>query len=484
LSVSRHAGYNLVGSIIPIALSLVTVPIYLGLVGAERYGVLAIAWVLLGYFGLFDLGLGRATSFRIASLRDAPSQARSDAFFAALAVNVLMGGVGALVLWFVSTQFFGQVFKVGEHLRPEIVRAMPLLAASVPVATLTGVLTGAVQGRERFLEINIVSATSTALFQLFPLLIAWKIGPDLTYLLAGALCARILALLVLGYRCYVELVRGHAVRFDRREVVTLMKYGGWVNLTSIFAPILSISDRLMVGVLLGAAAVASYTVPVQLAGRLAILPSALTTALFPRLSAVTPEQRRALCDKAMLTLAALLGAPFVGGVFLVGPFLAIWVGDKIGPESALVGRIMVAAMFANGLALISFVHLQASGRPDRVTFIQIIEIPPYLLLLYLGSKFLGLPGNALATAARYVGDFAILTLAAGAPPRNWRLVGLYLALLALAVWLAGLWPITDWRWWASAFVLVSAAGALGLRTIPPDIRASLVGRAAALVGRS
>jgi len=484
LSVSRHAGYNLVGSVVPIALSLVTVPLYLGLVGAERYGVLAIAWLLLGYFGLFDLGLGRATSFRIASLRDASPQDRADSFWAALAVNVLMGAVGALVLWIVATRFFGQVFKVGEHLRPEIVAAMPLLAASVPVATLTGVLTGAVQGRERFLEINIVSATSTALFQLLPLGIAWQFGPNLSLLLAGALSARLIAVMVLAFRCYLELVRGQAIRFRRGEVQTLLKYGGWVNLTSIFGPVLVIVDRLVIGVLLGATAVTSYTVPVQLAGRLAILPSSLTTALFPRLSASTPEERRALSERAMLTLAGLLGAPFVGGIFLVGPFLQLWVGDKIGPEGAFIGRIMVAAMWANGLALVSFTQLQASGRPDRVTKVLLAEIPPYLLLLYLGSKFLGLPGSAMATATRLVVDFVLLTLVAGAPARAWRLISAYGLLLGLAVWVAGVWPITDWRWFASAAVLGGAACALGLRTIPADVRSSLVNRARKLVRRT
>ena len=104
-----------------------------------------------------------------------------------------MGLIGAGILWFAAIQFFSLVFKVEEGLRPEILAAVPLLAASVPVATLTGVLTGAVQGRERFLEVNVVSAISTSIFQLLPLAIAWQFGPDLSLLLAGALGARMLA---------------------------------------------------------------------------------------------------------------------------------------------------------------------------------------------------------------------------------------------------------------------------------------------------
>jgi len=44
-----------------------------------------------GYFGLFDLGLGRATAQRIASLDDAASEQMAPIFWTALAMNASLG---------------------------------------------------------------------------------------------------------------------------------------------------------------------------------------------------------------------------------------------------------------------------------------------------------------------------------------------------------------------------------------------------------
>lgn len=484
MSISRHTTYNLIGSIIPIVLSLVTVPLYLHLVGSERYGVLAIAWLLLGYFGLFDLGLGRATSFRIAALKGAAPEARATTFWAALTVNVAMGLAGALVLWLAAGFFFGRVFKVDAALRQEMILAVPLLAASVPVATMTGVLTGAMQGREQFLRMNVVSVTSTALFQLLPLAIAWLVSPNLSLLLIGALGARILAGCVMAVFCHQEITRGHPVKFERREAVELLKYGGWVNLTSIVGPVLYMIDRFTIGSVMGARAVTDYTVPFQLATRTAILPSALMTALFPRLSSAGPEEREALANTASLAIISLLGLPFLGGIYIMGPFLQVWVGQQLGAEAPWVGRIVLIAMWANALALVSFTRLQASGRPDIVSKIMVLEIPPYFLILFAGVKLFGLVGCALATAARSLMDYLLLTWFAGRGYTGWRIVLANFAVLSLGAWCAGQWPLTDWRWWASGAALAAISFGLAAITIPKEVRERLLERARALLPAS
>ncbi len=98
MSLKRNSLFNLAGLVLPLGLSLLTVPAYIHLIGVDRYGVLVISWLLLGYFGMFDLGLGRATIHRIAELRDAEPTARLATFHTAVAVNVVIGVVGGLVL--------------------------------------------------------------------------------------------------------------------------------------------------------------------------------------------------------------------------------------------------------------------------------------------------------------------------------------------------------------------------------------------------
>jgi len=476
VSIRRNSSYNLIGSAIPLILSLVTVPVYLHLIGAERYGVLAIAWLLLGYFGLFDLGLGRATSFRIAALRDAAPQERSDIFWAALVANVAMGCAGGAILWIASGYFFSHLFKVADAIRPEIIESIPWLALSVPVATLTGVLTGALQGREKFLQVNLISTASTIFFQLAPLSVAIFFGPRLFYLLASALLVRAIALLWLMRACHQVITRGSRPKLIFSEISTLLRYGGWVTIASLFGPILYMIDRLTIGVMLNAVAVTIYTIPLQLAQRIAIVPSALTTALFPRLSASSEEHQRILGATATRVLCSIMTSPIIVAIFLIQPFLAVWVGTDLAIKAAPIGRILFVGFWANSLALVPFNQLQARGRPDLVTKILIAEIPPYIAGLYFGLREFGLLGCAIVQALRYIVDLLLLAFVANRKEAGWHLMALNFPFLVLAVLCAGRWNAPHWLWFVTGIGLTGVTALLGWKTFPAELRGTVVQR--------
>lgn len=488
VSVMRNAGYNLAGNVLPALLGLVTVPIYLHLVGVDRYGVLAIAWLLLGYFGLFDLGLGRAATYRIAALKDSSAQERADVFWTAVFANVVMGVVGGIVLWAVAHIFFDQIFKVDAKLRPEIIDSVPLLALAVPIATLTGVLSGALGGRERFFESNIVSVLSTSFFQIFPILVALVWGPNLSLLLAAAIAARMVAIVMLGWYCHRFITRGQKHRFVKGYAKELFGYGGWVTLTGLFGPILVVLDRFAIGAILGARAVTIYTLPFQLAQRISMFPTSLVGAVFPRLPTASPEERLGLNDKAIRVLLASISLPIMGGIYFLHPFFDVWVGPALGREAAAVGVWIVFGYWVNAFAVVPYSTMQGSGRPDLVTKVLLIQIPPYLLLLYAGMKQFGLMGCAIVFVVRNAADYLMMSWAAQRRLYPAQLIGIMGAPMVVGAILSDWLSYTNPLWWLSGFVLCAIVAGLSWRMAPPELvekgRAMLQARLARYVKRS
>jgi O-antigen/teichoic acid export membrane protein len=468
-SVGRNAVYNLIGSALPLALSLATVPIYLKLVGPDRYSVLAIAWLFLGYFGLFDLGLGRATAYRIAAQKDAPAEDRAVTFWTATLINPMIGIVTGGILWAVSAWYFSGVFKVDAALRPEIMASVPLLALSVPIATLTGTLTGTLQGREQFLKINLISVTSTTLFQIFPLSIAYFYGPNLPLLLGSATLARLIAVAWLWWECHQEVGRGFRPRISRERFNDLIGYGGWVAVSSLIGPLLVVSDRFVIGGVLGALAVTHYTVPFQLVQRIQIVPSAVTSALMPRMSGSDAEGRERLGDMAIRILEAALTPGLLVAILLFEPAMNLWVGHALGGEMAPAGRIMIVAFWLFALSAVKITLLYSSGKPRAVTTAYAFELPLYFAVLYAAMHYFGLMGCAFALLFRCAMDLVV---------QGWlfekRLPALRTvancALLIAGTYVAALWLVAPRLGLPLAAVLIAASAVLALRGLPPEAR--------------
>ena len=58
----RNVLLNAIGQALPLAVGLVVIPFIVHGLGPDRFGLLSLAWVVMGYFTLFDLGLERATT--------------------------------------------------------------------------------------------------------------------------------------------------------------------------------------------------------------------------------------------------------------------------------------------------------------------------------------------------------------------------------------------------------------------------------------
>lgn len=413
MSLKRNTLYNLTGSLALVAVNLVTIPLYLHLIGNARYGVLAIVLLLLGYFNFFDLGLARATANRIAQLHDAAPVERERVFWTALGLNTCFGLAGGLVLYGIAGVALAHFFKIPETMRVEVLSTLPWLAASVPVATISGVLTGTLEGRERFGMVNSLQVLGSLLFQITPLSVAYLHGPSLNWLIPAAILARAASMLPLAAAVARALPLRGAGGPRRALAKPLLGYGGWITATSLAGPILETLDRLLIGTVLSAASVAYYTVPSDLAGRFRILPAAIARSLFPRMSSQSAVEASRQTADSLRVLTALLTPLIVLGILVMAPFLRFWVGADFAVHAAPVGQIILVGIWINSLAFLPFTQLQSQGRPDLVAKFHLLELVPFVGLLWLAINTLGLVGAALVYSLRVAGDAALLFWASG-----------------------------------------------------------------------
>ncbi len=415
----RHSfAFNLIYPMMRLAVAIVTVPIYIHHVGDARFGVISIVWILLGYLGFLDLGLSRAATNALSKLRDAPQPDRARVLLTTIMLNFCFGLVGTVLLFFVGGYLFQHVLNVPEALKPEVEGALPWVACLFPMALVSGASIGALESRERFLLANLFQMFSMTLSQVAPVIMAVFVSPSLTVVIPSVAIAQ--AFTVLIQLAYVYRLEGPISfkSFDPAEARKLMGYGGWVTVSSVVSPILASADQFLIGSLIGVAGVAHYSVPMNLIVRTQTLPAALARTFFPRMSVLSRKEALDLGVRALQSLGYGYAALCAPAIVLSPVFFRYWIGLDFAQVSAPVAQILFPAAWINGLAFVAFTLLQGQGRPDLTGKLHLIEVPPFLAILWLLTSQFGLVGAAAAWGLRTAVDAFAMFWAAGIPRRS------------------------------------------------------------------
>lgn len=99
---SRNTVWNFLGQLVPFVVALITIPQLIQGLGIDRFGILILAWVVIGYFSLFDLVLGRALTQLVSKKLGIGQETQIPAIaWTCLVLVLIMGLLGTLVLWLI-----------------------------------------------------------------------------------------------------------------------------------------------------------------------------------------------------------------------------------------------------------------------------------------------------------------------------------------------------------------------------------------------
>jgi O-antigen/teichoic acid export membrane protein len=412
---ARNTGFSLAGQAATLLSAFIAVPLLVAGLGTARFGVLALAWVVIGYAQVFDLGIGRAltklTSEAIGERRDHDV---SSYFWTALlgmaVLGVLVGAiVAALTPWLVDT-----VLNIPDALERETRTAFLLLAISLPLAISGAALRAHLEAWQRFDLVNAVVVPAAVITYLGPVL-ALQIENSLPLVVAAVILSRVFSWSVNCFNCLRITGRLRSDRRpSRRSLRQLLGVGGWVTAANVTNALMQASDRFLIGILGTLTAVAYFATPYEVVTKLWLVSFAVAGVFFPAFALTLrtdPGRTTTIFGGAMRFAFIALFPVVLVIVAFAKEGLDLWLGPAFAANSEVVLQWLAAGALVASLAQIPFGLVQ-SARPDLTGKLALVELPIYLAVFIALFQGFGLEGAAAAWALRAVVEIAVLLVLA------------------------------------------------------------------------
>ena len=399
------------------AVAVAAIPVTFRTLGTDRFGLLAIAWVVFAYSTVFALGVARAaTKFAAEAIALGDNARLKRVAWNAVVANLILGVCGGIA-FAVASPYLATVLNLSPELQPEARSVFWVVALAIPVTLVGTALRGVLEAGYRFGLVNLVTIPASTLIYLFSAA-GSTAGLDVEGIVALILISRIAAtsaFALFARGVYPGLLSGRPT--ERAALVELVSFGGWVTVSTITGTTFAYADRIFISVVSSIGAVAQYALPYEIVARLWIIPNAVSAALFPAFSLARGSASPALAslyERALHVLLWLIQPIVVLLVLFGDELLEVWVGPDIAIRGAPILRVLAIGVLVNSLAFVPFSLIQGANRPDLTGKLQGAALLPFLAVSLVSVHILGPLGIALSLTIRLTVEAALLFATAGA----------------------------------------------------------------------
>jgi O-antigen/teichoic acid export membrane protein len=387
--VGKNAVFSFAAFLYPTVLTIVVTPIVLHYVGAEGYGIFALATVFVGFLTVLDLGVGVATIRYVTQAVTEQRWGRAQTLVRVSLLVYLVVGLLGCGLATITGMFFLSWFHipagtvpaarfvfVGAGIAFFLTMAQNALAAVPPALQRYDITAG----------VNIVLTTLATVATVAVL----AAGLGLRGMIIPVAAEPLLAFF--AYRHYAKQLLGRfsiTPAWQPRLLREMASFSGLAFVGSVNGIILLQLDKLLLGVLGNARQVAYYVVPGNIAQRIHTASATLNTVVLPSATAlnVSSDQVRIarLYVRSTRFTALFTVTVAVPSFLLAHDILRYWLGSSFAAHSTLTLQLLVVTYALLALGVPAYFLALGQNRPGLAAAFNggmaAINIPLVILLV-------------------------------------------------------------------------------------------------------
>lgn len=408
--VVRGSIWTLVGSVLPLFVSLVATPFTVRLLGAEGYGIYALVALIPGYLTFADFGMSMAsTRFGSAAFGDDDPE-REARIIRTSALIALCVALPVAVAVLASADFIAAWLKIPDALEGEASTVIRLSSLILVLNFLSGIFNTPQLARLRMDLSALINTSVKILSQLgVPLIVYLGYGlVDAVWFLVAMTGVGSVLHVAVSSRLLPQL---KGLSIDRDSVRPLLQFGMPLVGAAIAAALLMNGEKALVAASISTTALGYYSVAYSLSQVVTVASQSLIQSLIPAFSQLQSPELRVERNKLFSRGVRVSFMVVTPGIFmfalLARPFLQVWVGADFATNSVAPLYVLLVGLSLNIFAFIPYAAIISAGRTDVSNKIYWIEILPHFALVWVLTMKFGIVGAAAAWTLRAVADFVV-----------------------------------------------------------------------------
>jgi len=393
-----------IGCVIP----LLYTPVMLDILGQDEYGLYSLANSVISYLSLLNFGMGAAviryiTKFRALEQKEELQNTLGlfAIIYSVLALLVCVGGVVVIAL---SGSVFGQKLDTQELEKMRVL--LLIMTVSTAVSFPLSVYSSAVIVFERYVFHKLIGIAQTILTPVVNLLILYA-GCGSVGLAVVGIVFQIVSGVIFGVYCGKTLrIRPVFRNMPVGILKELVVFCGFVFLSSVVDILYWATDKVLIGAMVGTAAVAVYNVGGTFTSMLQNMAHAISNVFAPRVNMmVTKNASMEEISQLLIRvgrLQFLVVSLILSGYIVFGrAFVLLWVGTEY-LDAYYVALLTMIPLTVPLIQNIAFTTIVAQNKHRFRSIVYAVIAVVNVVTTWLVLPYYGIIGAAVCTAAAFV----------------------------------------------------------------------------------